>query len=75
VVDGPGDAGFLVQGARGKEEAEHFFQWLEDVEAAKGAVVLATSAVDPPTEPTLDPQTLYGRPGVRGGFVRSIDAD
>lgn len=72
VVDGV-DAGFLVQGARTKEEAEQLFGWLEDVEAARGAMVLADPAERQPADYPLDARTLYGQAGMHGGFVASLE--
>ncbi len=74
VVDGPANVGFVVQGARTSDEAEHVFGWLEDVEAAHGALVLACPDERLPDESVLDAQALCGRRGMYGGFVVSADA-
>lgn len=64
VVDGPGDAGFLVEGVGDPAGAEQRFTWLEDVERAGGAVV----AVVPDRPEGHDAEALTAA-GARGGFV------
>jgi hypothetical protein len=73
AVDGAENAGFLVQGALTNDDAEELLGWLEDVEAAQGALVLASLAERPPAGHTLDARALYGQPGMHGGFVASVD--
>ena len=64
VVDGPGDAGFLIQAAADLTEAEEQNAWLLLVEAAGGAVVAATQELG---TRTLD--EAAARSDARGGFV------
>jgi hypothetical protein len=63
VVDGPGDAGFLV----GAFEAER--AWFDAVDAVGGATVVAVDA-----DPAGDLPTLAARPDARGGFVPLLGA-
>lgn len=65
VVDGPGEAGCLVQGARSQEEAEDMAQWCGAVEQAGGAVVVSLDAL--PEDIDWDELLTNGRS--RGGFV------
>ncbi|MFJ4845960.1 MULTISPECIES: hypothetical protein [unclassified Streptomyces] len=68
VVDGPGDAGCLVQGARSQEEAEAMAQWCGAAEQAGGAVVVSLDSFDVPPE-DIDWEELFTGGRSRGGFV------
>ncbi len=65
VVDGPGDAGFLVQALDGPAEAGDQSDWLRSVEATGGAVVVAAEGLGEVR--TLDEAAACS--DVRGGFV------
>jgi hypothetical protein len=65
VVDGPGDAGFLVDGLVSPDEVEERFAWLRAVDRAGGAVVVAVGS----HEQAHDWGTVAGSGGARGGFV------
>ncbi|WP_326687950.1 MULTISPECIES: hypothetical protein [unclassified Streptomyces] len=67
VVDGPGDAGCLVQGARSAEEAEEMSAWCGAVEEAGGAVVISLGTL--PEQ--LDWDHLFSSGQSRGGFMTS----
>jgi len=72
VVDGPGNVGFLVLGVSEPEAIDGLAGWLEDVEATRGALVLASNTFQVPS-PTLGSGALYGQPQVRGGFIAVLD--
>ncbi|MDQ1009762.1 hypothetical protein QFZ82_004247 [Streptomyces sp. V4I23] len=65
VVDGPGDAGCLVQGAQAEDEAEEMSAWCSAVEQAGGAVVLSLDTL--PDD--LDWPALLTDGRAHGGFV------
>ncbi|MFF3563047.1 hypothetical protein ACFYXS_23680 [Streptomyces sp. NPDC002574] len=68
VVDGPGDAGCLVQGARSQEEAADMARWCGAVEQAGGAVVVSLDSFDALPE-EIDWDELFTDGRSRGGFV------
>ncbi|MDL4773803.1 hypothetical protein [Actinomadura xylanilytica] len=65
VVDGPGEAGFMVQGANGQRDAKVMLQWLEAVDKAGGALVIALESQ--PQDLSLE--HLVAIPNARGGSV------
>lgn len=71
VVDGPGDAGFLVQGAADADQAEHLTRWLEALDKTGAAVVIALE--EPLEDTSLD--ELVSLPTARGGAIPLLSAD
>ncbi|TDD58583.1 hypothetical protein E1293_46895 [Actinomadura darangshiensis] len=70
VVDGPGDAGFMVPGATDEQEAERLAPRLDAVQRAGAAVVIGLPAH--PSDPSLE--SLVSAPGVRGGTVPAVES-
>ncbi|GAA4974799.1 hypothetical protein HD597_009351 [Nonomuraea thailandensis] len=71
VVDGPGDAGFLVDGLVSPDEVEERFGWLRAVDRAGGAVVVVAGS----REQARDWSAVAGSGGARGGFVALRERD
>ncbi|MGW3351626.1 hypothetical protein ACWDA3_50730 [Nonomuraea rubra] len=71
VVDGPGEAGFLVDGLVSPDRVEERFTWLRAVDRAGGAVVAVVGS----REQAQDWVTVAGAGGVRGGFVPLAERD
>src|SRR5690606_14429699 len=68
VIDGPEEAGLLIEGIAHPEEAEERLAWLDSVERAGGAVVLGAAAHPPPD----DWPALANSGKARGGFAPQI---
>ena len=69
VIDGPGDAGFLIQSLTDDSQSDAMSAWIDDVEAADGLVVAAVGEeVDPAA---VDVHALAAG-DARGGFVRYV---
>ena len=63
-LDGPGQ-GFYIGALAGRHDVERQREWLAQVEAAGGVIVVATDDISPITSLA----DLVGRSGLRGGFV------